>query len=93
MKQDKTWRELHIDEIEFIKNADNVYRTRNHIVAQKLTPTFSGREMISLLGSADTYYTRTAKRDAEYDLFFADRGPKLEGKRIRTAYYTRTYIK
>lgn len=49
--------------------------------------------MISLLGSADTYYSRTAKRDAEYDLFFADRGPKLEGKRIRTAYYTRTYIK
>ena len=93
MKQDKTWKDLHIDDIEFIKNADNVYRTRNHIVAQKLTPTFSGREMISLLGSADTYYSRTVKRDAEYDLLFKARDACIEGKRIRTAFYTRKYIK
>lgn len=93
MTNEKTWKELHIKDIDFIQNADNVYRTRNHIVAQKIRPVSKGSEMITMLGSEDRYYTRTSRRDAEYDLLFKARDACIEGKRIRTAFYTRKYIK
>lgn len=92
MKHNRTWRDLHIEEIEFIKNANNVYRTKKHIVAQRISPVVKKKEMITLLCSEDRYYLRTEKRDAEYDLYFESRGASLEGKRIQTALYTRKYI-
>ena len=74
---------------EFMADATNVYRTRYYIVRQKIElrddPEF-GRYLFS----ADTYYLCTPRRDAEYEEIFSDRR-NVNGKRIRTAMYSRTY--
>ena len=72
------------------KSNGNVYRTRNYIVRQRIQiqVTASGSK---LMYSADTYYARTKQRDIIFEKFFAGYKPK-DGKRIKTAMYTRTYI-
>ena len=75
-----------------MKNADNIYRTKDYIVKQKIITSFSETTMITRLVSEDVYYLRTAQRDAEYNFIFADRKREINGKRIRTSMFTRKYI-
>lgn len=92
MKKHLTWANIDLNKVDFIKGAENVYRTNDFIVKQVLHSSWDSEKMIMMIGSEDTYYARTYKRDAEYNLLFEDRGRDINGKRIRTAFYTRKYI-
>ena len=92
MKQIKTLQDINLDKVDFIKHADNVYRTREYIVKQQIHTSFNEETLINHLISEDTYYLRTKRRDAEYNVIFKDRGKKIAGKRMKSAMYTRKYI-
>ncbi len=63
-----------------IGNIDNIYRTKNYIIAQKLSVRdFNGE---SQLMSSDTFYRRTQLRDMQYEKIFEFRGRKINGKRL-----------
>lgn len=81
-----------IPEVDFLKEACNVYRTEEHIVKQKLFISESDDMYIALTGSNDFYYARTPKRDREYNKIFAHRGERIDGKRVKVSVYTREYI-
>lgn len=69
---------------------DNVYRTKDYIVAQDLQ--YKDHNVYdNVLLSHDTYYKRTKKRDAEYELMFEDKD-HIDGRRIPSTSYTRKYI-
>lgn len=89
-QQDK-FKEKRISELEFVQGADNFYRTKRYIVKQHISICVS-QDAISMLMSEDTYYLRTDKRDKEYETLCGFRGKKIDGKRIRSATYTRRYI-
>ena len=76
----------------FLSGADNVYRTENYIVKQKVTLMANRSSGKVVLMSDDTYYLRTAKRDREYEFVFANRQGGIDGRRIASGVYTRTYI-
>jgi hypothetical protein len=92
MKQIKERKDLDFTSIDFIQNADNVYRTKDFIVSQKIYTVFSEDTMINHLVSTDTYYVRTARRDTEYNVIFGVRGKQINGKRIASAMFTRKYV-
>lgn len=75
---------------EFMKDADNVYRTRDYIVKQRVGVRYDKKEN-NIIFSYDTFYRRTKKRDAEYEQIFFER-KRIDGKRLPTAMYARTYI-
>jgi len=70
--------------------ADNIYRTKNHIVTQHMKYEKSDIYDNALI-SHDTYYRRTFKRDSEYKLLFESKD-NIDGKRIPSTAYTRKYI-
>ena len=74
----------------FAKDATNVYRTENYIVKQVF-----GIQLDNKVGnvtmSYDTYYLRTPELDAIYEYMFSDR-KNIDGKRLNTTMYVRTYI-
>lgn len=76
--------------MEFLDDADNVYRTKEFIVRQCVTFCVDD-EGNNLLLSEDTYFARTPARDADYEFAFKLR-KRLDGKRIRSASYTRQYV-
>ncbi len=92
MKKIRDWNDINVEELDFLKGAENVYRTMDYIVKQDIHSTFDEEKMITRLVSEDCYYARTPKRDAEYEFIFRDRGQDLNGKRIRTAMFTRKYF-
>ena len=75
---------------DFMVDAMNVYRTRDYIVKQVLGVKYSDVENNMVL-SHDTFYHRTKKRDREYERIFWER-KNLDGKRIPSTMYARTYI-
>ncbi len=75
---------------DFMVDAMNVYRTRDYIVKQVLGVKYSDVENNMVL-SHDTFYRRTKKRDREYERIFWER-KNLDGKRIPSTMYARTYI-
>lgn len=75
---------------EFLKNATNVYRTRDYIVRQRIVMRCD-EEYGNYLYSHDSYYRRTPRRDKEYEKAFADR-VNMDGRRICTRMYAREYI-
>ena len=77
--------------VDYFMEADNVYRTKNYIVCQKVSLCRSGKGNTLLL-SEDTYLLRTYKRDSEYELVYKVRGKKINGKRMRSGTYTRKYV-
>ena len=77
--------------VDYFSEADNVYRTENYIVCQKVSLCRSG-EGNTLILSQDTYLARTHKRDAEYELVYKVRGRKINGKRMRSGTYSRKYV-
>lgn len=74
---------------EFVRGATNVYRTDCYIVRQQVKLLYD-KQYGSYLFSRDTYYPCTPRRDAEYEEIFSDRR-NVNGKRMRTAMYSRTY--
>ena len=69
---------------------ENVYRTRDYIVKQKLYLIVNAEQNNAVL-SVDTYYRRTLLRDSKYLLLYKDR-KHIDGKRLPSNTYIRTYI-
>ena len=63
---------------DYVKGADNIYRTKNFIVKQELMQSKSGGYSVT-----DTYYPRTAERDSEFRQF-AGTNANRDGLRITT---------
>ena len=63
-----------------VGNIDNIYRTKDFIIVQKLAVRELNGE--AQLMSSDTFYRRTQLRDVQYERIFMMRGDKLEGKRL-----------
>ncbi len=74
----------------FVKNATNVYRTKDFIVKQVIVIQYDSREAGNVL-SHDTYYKRTPARDCQYEYLFSERHI-LNGKRLPSTAYTRHYV-
>lgn len=70
--------------------ATNVYRTRYFIVIQAIDVNDNGVESAELC-SRDTYFSRTKKRDADYERVFRER-KQMDGKRLPTTMFSRKYI-
>ena len=75
---------------DFMVDAMNVYRTRDYIVKQVIGISYSDVENIAVI-SNDTFYRRTKKRDREYERIFWER-KQINGKRIPSTMYARTYV-
>lgn len=75
---------------DFMIDAMNVYRTRDFIVKQVIGIKYSNVENIAVI-SNDTFYRRTKKRDREYERIFWER-KQINGKRIPSTMYARTYV-
>lgn len=75
---------------EFIRNANNVYRTKNFIVKQEIAIGCDSVGMSAVL-SRDTFYARTTVRDMEYEAYFSRRR-YINGKRLPSTIYYRKYI-
>ena len=75
---------------EFIRNANNVYRTKNFIVKQEIAIGCDSVWMSAVL-SRDTFYARTTVRDMEYEAYFSRRR-YINGKRLPSTIYSRKYI-
>ena len=75
---------------DFLYDANNVYRTRDYIVKQVIGVRLSD-ELNNVVFSFDTYYHRTKKRDKIYEKAFAAR-KNIDGRRLPTTMYARTYI-
>lgn len=75
---------------DFMVDAMNVYRTREFIVKQVIGIKYSDVENIAVI-SNDTFYRRTKKRDREYERIFWER-KQINGKRIPSTMYARTYV-
>ena len=76
---------------EFVKDASNVYRTKNYIVRQVIDLEYDSVEGVNFC-SYDTFYLRTKARDAEYESCFRSRR-QLNGKRLKTGLATRNYVR
>lgn len=74
----------------FMENADNVYRTKDFIVKQIIGIQY-GIEENNVVFSHDTYYRRIPERDKEYEILFCRRR-NIDGKRLPSTMYARTYI-
>ncbi|MBQ4558650.1 MAG: hypothetical protein IJA61_04680 [Clostridia bacterium] len=77
--------------VDYFMEADNVYRTKDYIVCQKVSLCRSGKGN-TLIMSDDVYLLRTRKRDTDYELVYKVRGKNINGKRMRSASYIRKYI-
>ena len=75
---------------EFMKDATNVYRTEKYIIRQVISLKCDLVEGANLC-SYDTFFLRTAVRDAEYERIFQDRR-RINGKRLATSLATRKYV-
>jgi hypothetical protein len=76
---------------EKVHKADNVYRTKEHIVVQKLTYVPNSNGTGPILVSNDIFFSRNELADAYYEKIFYRR-THINGRRIKTAMYTRVYL-
>ena len=74
----------------FVEDAINVYRTEQFIVVQNIGIRFDDAED-NVMFSFDTFYSRTKDRDKMYEHIFRNR-KHIDGKRIKTTMYARTYV-
>ena len=75
---------------EFLIGATNVYRTKQFIVRQSIGFQYDCKENNAVF-SHDTFYRRTPERDKQYEIFFCHRR-HIDGKRLPSTMYSRTYI-
>lgn len=78
-------------EFDFMHNADNVYRTENYIISQRVHICRNGAKEVQVM-SEDTYYLRTLKRDYEYESVFKAERANLDGKRFPTTMHIKRYV-
>lgn len=78
-------------DVEFMEGAHNVYRTKGFIVKQVLKAGYSFDTDNGIV-SIDTFYVRTPERDALYEEIFEAKGERIDGKRMPSTMYTRTYV-
>ena len=79
-----------MNNVDFLKSADNVYRTKNFIVKQEID--FVCDEFRdNVLLSRDTFYLRTPARDAQYEREFKYKA-NPDGKRILVSMCSRKYV-
>lgn len=78
--------------IDFLKNVpDNVYRTKQYIVAQHVSLAYD-EAMGAVSVSEDFYYLRTKDRDENFAFIMEDqRYP--DGRRVPTQSHVRTYVR
>lgn len=76
---------------EFLEETINIYRTSKYIVVQKIGLKFDAEDD-NILYSFDLFYKRNKQRDKEYENIFESKS-NLNGKRIKTAMYSRRYIR
>lgn len=74
----------------FVKEATNVYRTKEFIVKQVIDIQYDSQEVANVF-SHDTYYKRTPARDRQYEYLFSERRI-LNGKRLPSTAYSRRYV-
>lgn len=76
---------------ELLKDATNIYRTKDYIVKQRISicDVIDGN---TVMVSDDVFYLRTPARDGLYEKIFVSMRRNLNGKRIKTALYTRQYV-
>lgn len=74
----------------FVKDATNVYRTKEYIVKQVIDIQYDSQEAGNVF-SHDTYYKRTPARDRQYEYLFSERRI-LNGKRLPSTAYSRRYV-
>ena len=77
--------------VDYLSEADNVYRTNKYIVCQKVSLYRTGKGNTMIM-SNDTYLLRTSKRDTDYELIYKVRGNLINGKRLHAGTYIRNYI-
>ena len=77
--------------VDFLQNADNVYRTAEYIVKQRIS-TCLDANCCGVIISDDMYYLRTPERDTVYDEFFNFRDADIDGKRMKAGMYRRQYV-
>ena len=75
---------------EFLKNADNIYRTKCFIVKQEIEVAES-EVYDNVVISHDTFYLRTPARDKQFEKAFSKKINK-NGKRLPSTTTTRKYI-
>ena len=73
------------------KYIDNMYRTENYIVFQRINFCSHAGNVFNALVSSDVFYRRTKERDRDYELIMRN-FTNMEGKRIVTALSTRKYV-
>ncbi len=76
--------------IYFLEETINVYRTEQYIVVQQIGLRLDDYED-NVIFSYDIYYLRNKKRDKEYERIYQNRR-NINGKRIKTTMYSRKYI-
>ena len=79
------------ENIDFIENATNVYRTKHYIIKQVIILEPHSK-LDNIIISQDTYYTRTKARDKQFDKLFIDKLNK-NGKRLHSSSNTKKYVK
>ena len=79
-----------IKTMEIMQDAQNIYRTPEYIVSQKISIILT-KQCNTYSFSEDTYYLRNEKRDADFEYAFQNRD-HLEGRRIQTHTHVRRYI-
>ena len=76
-----------VDELEL---ANNAYRTKNYIVTQRIM--FRQTETDgSMIMSVEVFYKRNKERDTVFEKVFENR-VKVDGKRLHSTMYTRSYV-
>ena len=76
-----------VDELEL---ANNAYRTKNYIVTQRIM--FRQTEADgSMIMSVEVFYKRNKERDTVFEKVFENR-VKVDGKRLHSTMYTRSYV-
>ena len=78
-------------DVEFMEDAHNVYRTKDFIVKQVIKGGYSFDTDNGII-SVDTFYARTPERDALYEEIFEAKGDRIDGKRMPSTMYSRTYV-
>lgn len=75
---------------DFLVESDNVYRTKNYIVKQRMEYIENTTED-NVIISYDTFYKRTPLRDKLYSIAYEDKH-NPNGKRMPSTTYTRKYV-
>ena len=79
-----------LDLVDELQLASNAYRTKHYIVTQRIM--FRQTETDgSMIMSVEVFYKRNKERDTVFEKVFENR-VKVDGKRLHSTMYTRSYV-